>query len=195
MGNSKNKRNRKSSGAVLMRIAGILLVVTAITMWGTSFLLAKYKSGGDGGEKARVAKFEVSAGMEGGPATLKLEEEDNGVYKVTLTNNSETAVRAELKLDFSQVVNKDGDFLIKAAIVQINDEEDTPKTYNVDANGTITVSDKTVDISPNSGEPDSAIITISFAGDIDAITEYMKGLSDETAEFPFDVRAIFTQID
>ena len=211
MGNTSNKRNRKSSGAVMMRIAGILLVITALTIWGTSFLLAKYKSGGDVGSKARAARFEVAAGMEGGPATIKLEANTNGTYDkgeytVTLTNKSETAVRAELKLDFSQAVNKDGDFLVKTVNVKFND---TAKDYTVDENGIIKITkvtevtegtneevEKTIDIPPAVGTPYPAVkIKISFTGDVDAITEYMKGLTDETAVFPFDVRAIFTQID
>ena len=217
---STNKRKTKATaGGIMMRVAGVLLAITALTVWGTSFLLAKYTAGGNGGDKARVAKFEVGSAMTGDTVVVSVSEGGSGTFTVTLTNKSETAVRADLTLDFTELNNAytvpgEGEAtpapvkIINTVKVKVGTGSESE--YTVGADNKVTIPDK-FDMAAAGTSP--ATSTVSFTltipaltgatGDdaaaakaaLLAITKNMTGLSGETEELPFDVIATFTQID
>ncbi len=210
---SKNERKSKATaGSILMRSAGILLALTALTVWGTSFLFAKYTAGGNGGDGARVAKFDVNATMPSQTVTVDVCEGGAGSFVVKLTNKSEVAVRAGLTLDFTT--------LNTTAFGTADAPQKIVSTVNVKfsddtGNGTdITVGDdnkavidKTFDMAAAGSTADGIAETVTFTLTIPAlvsandnaallaITKNMTGLSGTTDAMPFDVIATFVQID
>ena len=208
MSYSNNKRSKTSPGSIIMRVAGILFALTAVTVWGTSFMLAKFTTGGQGDSKARVAEFDVDFTLTPPPDTpvISISDGGSGTYKFTLTNKSETAVRAELVFDFS-MLNAKGQLFDECSITI----DGTTKDYEI-KNNKITLKDK-YSLGPvgTTTATQTVEFTLKFPAaliadvaetDQDgwtallALTENMSGLSDTAAEaLPFDVFAVFTQID
>ena len=201
MSDGNKKRNKASAGPILMRTAGILFAVTAITVWATSFMFAKYTTGGKSSDNSRVAAFNVDAAWsdETDPdvtidVSQDFSEEEPVKYVLKLTNKSETAVRADLKFDFSALgtlasyVTVDGQSLTS----------DGKYAYNLDPNGgakEVTV--KIVDFTLETGNTtsDGQAETLDYEAALLVLTENMKGMSDETEKLPFDVSVTYTQID
>ena len=201
MSNENKKRNKASAGPILMRTAGILFALTAITVWATSFMFAKYTTGGKGSDNSRVAAFNVDAAWtdETDPdvtidVSQDFSKEEPVKYVLKLTNKSETAVRADLKFDFSALGTL-------ASYVTIDGQSltaDGKYAYNLDPNGgakEVTV--KIVDFTLETGNTtsDGQAEKLDYEAALLVLTKNMKGMSDETEKLPFDVFAVFTQID
>ena len=97
MGEKKQKVN------IPMCAAFILFVLTLISMHLTSGLFARYTVTATGSDSARVAKFDVQ-----GDAVLRdvildcRNGSSTGEYIITVTNNSEVAIRYSFTLDFTE---------------------------------------------------------------------------------------------
>lgn len=213
MSYSNNKRNKTSPGSIIMRVAGILFALTAVTVWGTSFMLAKFTTGGQGDSKARVAEFDVDFTLTAPTDTpvISISDGGSGEYSIKLTNRSETAVRAELVFDFS-MLNAKGQLFDKCSITIGSGTDAATKEYTIGSNNKVTL-DKKYALGPvgTSTATQTVDFTLKFpaaliadvAGtDQDgwtallALTKNMSGLSDTADEaLPFDVFAVFTQID
>jgi hypothetical protein len=201
MSDRSKKRNKASAGTILMRTAGILFAITAITVWATSMLLAKYTTGGKGSDLARAAQFSVDAAGEQEDMVIDISKGGTGEYTVTLTNNSETAVSANLVIDYSGIGNlinkieaKTGTGENELALDCTLDTSETKATTGALALGpkgsatatkTVTLTLTFVAVNDTGADMDAIL----------AITEPMTGLSGETEKIPFDVFAVFTQID
>lgn len=164
-----------------IRIASVLLCLVLFSLYMTSGMLAKYTTGGRSEGDGRVAKFNVSA-VDGGTNEFtfdqKLEQQPDGSYAITITNNSEVAVRYTLKLEFADNIP---DYLTIE-----------PK----DTNTVITKADKTVtfqgkDLIPgNSSKTESIVFGVDFA----KFTEGAE-LSVDDVELDFNTIVKLTQID
>lgn len=85
------KNRRIPLGTLLIRTAAVLFCLVMITTYLTAGLYARYTASGKGTDSARVAKFDVTAvGVE---IQSKLDSVGDGEYKITVTNDSEVAVR------------------------------------------------------------------------------------------------------
>ena len=205
MSDGNKKRNKASAGPILMRTAGILFAITAVTVWATSFLFAKYTTGGIRADKARVAEFEVEVAGEQDDTVIDLSLGGTGEYTVTLTNKSETAVSANLVIDYSRIGK------LISNVTAVTGTTDNPVTLGCTINSTTSkATTDPVALGPagTASAKKTVTLTITFppviidaeteAAYIDAllaITEPMKGLKGETDKLPFDVFAVFTQID
>ena len=78
-----------------MCAALILLLLTMISVHMTSGLYARYTSTATATDTARVAKFDVARSVE--PVKDK-----NGVYELTITNNSEVSITYHVDLVFKE---------------------------------------------------------------------------------------------
>lgn len=201
MSNENKKRNKASAGPILMRTAGILFAITAVTVWATSFLFAKYTTGGKGVDKSGVAEFNVVAEGTQEETVIDLSEGGTGTYTVTLTNKSETAVSASLVIDYSKI----GKLISKIEAETGPEGNTTELSCTLDA-GNFKATTGGVALGPKgtAAATKTVTLTITFpavndaAADMNtilALTKPMNGLSGETGMLPFDVFAVFTQID
>lgn len=221
---NQNRRRKATFGTAVMRVAGVLLALTALTVWATSFMFARYTTRTGFDSDGRVAKFNVGMNMETSEELLidVALGGENGQYVVTLTNNSETAVRSDLELDFTEIntTYKDSNNNYTPVITKITarvdktpeDPQSTAAPDTIIAAKDYTVTDNKVlipgvkDLAP--GANFSVIINMGTeeglsAEAIKAITASMTGLNSADAddpaegdvELPFYVKAIFTQID
>lgn len=207
----KNERkNKATAGSILMRTAGILFALTALTVWGTSFLFAKYTAGGNGGDGARVAKFSVDATMPSQTVTVNVSEGGNGEFTVTLKNMSETAVRAGITLDFTTLnttafgTAEAPKKIVSTVNVKFSGETGSGTDITV-GNDNKAIVPKSFDMAPAGSTANGITETVTFTLTIPelvsdqnallAITKNMTGLSGTTDAIPFDVIATFVQID
>ena len=201
MSDGNKKRNKASAGSILMRTAGILFALTAVTVWATSFLFAKYTTGGKGVDKSGVAEFNVVAEGTQEETVIDLSEGGTGEYTVTLTNKSETAVSASLVIDYSKI----GKLINKVEAVTGDGENAAELNCTLDAD-TFKATTGAVALGPKgtAAATKTVKLTITFpavddaAADMNtilALTKPMTGLSGETGKLPFDIFAVFTQID
>ena len=184
-----------------MRTAGILFALTAVTVWATSFLFAKYTTGDKGVDKSGVAEFNVVAEGTQEETVIDLSEGGTGTYIVTLTNKSETAVSANLVIDYTKI----GKLINVIEAVTGEGENATEINCTLDADA-FKVTTDAVALGPKGtvAATKTVTLTITFpavddaAADMNtilALTEPMTGLSGETDKLPFDIFAVFTQID
>ncbi|MBO4879299.1 MAG: hypothetical protein J5544_03490 [Clostridia bacterium] len=90
-------KRKKTSKGILIDVALLLVCLLCITTCISSGILARYTTGANGRDGAKLAKFSVSASAEPDP-------NDPMEYSVTVVNGSETAVRYSLELVFDQPV-------------------------------------------------------------------------------------------
>ncbi len=216
MSNSNRNRRKTTFGSVVMRVAGVLLALTAVTVWATSFMFAKYTTRTNAKNDARVAEFDVDFKMIAPTEVpeLSFAEGGGGDYSVTLVNKSETAVRSELVFDFS-TINANGRLFDSFKVTVGTGENAVITTYTIGSDNKVTLKDK-YDLGPAGTETaeQTVAFTLTFpAVDITAhtgengqaaqdgwaallaLTENLEGLSGTTDTLPFDVFAVFTQID
>ena len=98
------KKNKFSSGQIMIFVAGALFCLMLISVSLMSGLYARYISTGNGSDDARVAKFDVATTITGVDATFKNMSNDVNTYTLTIENNSEVAVRCDLVLTFNTSV-------------------------------------------------------------------------------------------
>lgn len=201
MSDGKKKRNKASAGPIMMRIAGILFAITAVTVWATSFLLAKYTTGVKNADDTRVAEFSVEAAGAQEATVIDLSEGGTCTYTVTLTNKSETAVAANLVIDYSVI----GKLISKVEAVTGTGENAVALDCTLDTTAPKATTD-TVALGPKGTTADTKTVTLTITfpavddptadmASILALTEPMHGLSGETGKLPFEIFAVFTQID
>lgn len=223
MNNSNQNRRRTTFGSVVMRVAGVLLAVTALTVWATSFMFARYTTGFNSVNGGRTAKFDVAFNMEEEDGLLiDVAAGDTGKYVITLTNDSETAVRGDLELDFTDLNTAFKDSSATPQAIPIITKITVSAVANTadQTSAETVIEEKTCELTNNkvllSGVKDLApggvfTVTVDLGVDalsgaaLNAITASMTGLDSSAntgensangdLEFPFYVKAIFTQID
>lgn len=94
MANSRKKEKVN----VPMCLACVLFCLTLFSMHFTGGLYAKYTAKGNGGDSARVAAFNVVTTGNGDLHIHCDAPEDGNKYTITVTNNSEVAVRYNLSV-------------------------------------------------------------------------------------------------
>ena len=124
-----------------------------------------------------------------------------GTYTVTLTNKSETAVSANLVIDYSGI----GNLINKIESKTWTGENALALDCTLDTSATkATTGSLALGPKGSATATKTVKLTLTFVAvndpgaDMDAIlaiTEPMTGLSGETEKIPFDVFAVFTQID
>ena len=99
------KRNRLSSGGFMLRAAAVIFCLVLVSTYMMSGLYARYISSGRGDDTARVAKFDVKA-QGGSDVTISVSdtEADTGAYTLTVTNDSEVAVRYDIVITLNQAL-------------------------------------------------------------------------------------------
>lgn len=93
-------KHKKASKGIFVDVAVLIVCLAIATSCLASGMFAKFVSKNAGADLARVASFNVDAIMSGGT-------EDTNVrnYTITLSNNSETAVRYTVVLTFNKDVS------------------------------------------------------------------------------------------
>ena len=93
-------KHKKASKGIFVDVAVLIVCLAIATSCLASGMFAKFVSKSVGADLARVASFNVDAIMSGGT-------EDTNVrnYSITLSNNSETAVRYTVVLTFNKDVS------------------------------------------------------------------------------------------
>jgi len=174
----KNSSKRILS-AVMCRLSAVMLLLTLVSFHVISGTVAKYVTGsGTVSDNAQVASFSVEAlGDDGNVSSLSLEYGSANAsksYKITITNNSEVAVRYTVSITFTSDVSG----MLTAKI------GDVTGSYS---GNTFTWSAGELDI----GENKELILTLT-AGD-----GIIPGEDETTAheEYTFNTRVKFEQID
>lgn len=88
---------------ILLRTALVLLCLVMLSFHMMGSLFARYSTNADGTDGARVAKFDVdvTGALDQTKITCTALALDNGVYTVTVENNSEVAVRYVLSVELT----------------------------------------------------------------------------------------------
>ncbi len=172
-----NGQSRRT-GSVMIGIACVLFSLVLISIAMMSGLYAKYMSRDDGDDGARVAKFDVKAGMDKNDVSVNLSEGTvRGDYVITVRNDSEVAVEYDIIVS-----------VVLPAGVGVKIGDVTPVK---NGNAYMFSTDEWV-LSTNGNE---ATHTLTFfVDDQDAFTAGATGESC-SASFDFDVTCSFVQID
>ncbi|MBR2310752.1 MAG: hypothetical protein IKA47_09515 [Oscillospiraceae bacterium] len=83
-----------------MTLACVLLCLTLITTHMTGGLFARYTVTATGSDEARVAKFDVKSKIDKTEVAIECEPDGEGEFQLTVTNQSEVAVRYTVSLNF-----------------------------------------------------------------------------------------------
>lgn len=156
---------------VLLHLGLTLFCLTLVSVWSLSGIYAKYCKESSDSDNARVASFSVAANGVTQDADGLAED-----YKITLENNSETAVSYDIKVTVS---NKFSD----KVNIKLGDIAPT-------VNGKVYTFSNAGNLSVNS----TAEKNLTFSIDENSFSEMAVGGSYD-AECPFDVEVTFTQID
>ena len=98
------KYAKPSKGNGAMRLAFVMLCLLMVSVYMMAGLLAKYRTSGDGGDGARVAKFDVRVTGTATDMDIECKEvADTGTYQITVENKSEVAVRYTVTVDIRPV--------------------------------------------------------------------------------------------
>lgn len=103
----KDKEKRRSSltfGEKMLFIAGILLCLVLITTAMMGGLFARYTAADVGGDRARVAAFNVNGEITDA-ITIVSDTNSKGEHTLTVNNDSEVAVRCSLSICFSEQID------------------------------------------------------------------------------------------
>ncbi len=188
----------------------LCLVLFSLNM--TSGLLARYTTRGMTNGGARTAEFMVAVRddingtiqFEQGTSTF---DSENNLYKVEVTNKSETAVRYTIEMEFPKGTLKDsagtGEGYLTVNHVTAYDEHGKPTsatpittiTLATTANGKDIVTFEGEAIDPNA----AASVTEGFTFTVDLVKFYSKytgsSLSTGTIALDFDTFVKFVQVD
>ena len=176
-------KSRLTSGQTMIFIAGALFCLMLISVSLLSGLYAKFLSTGNGDDTARVAKFDVATTVHNVDAKFINMVPTVNEYTISVTNNSEVAVRCDLVLVFDTPVQN---FL--GVKVVVGENEFSPELTN---DYTLTFRGISA-LAPNG---DSASCSLVFA-----VTDWNAVTSEATGEnvefnFEFDGTLYCTQID
>jgi len=107
-----NRRSPRNPGSFLMGLAAVLFCLVAFSTYLMGGLYARYTTQGQGGDSARVAKFDVSLDK---PKDIQIEygvtPKNATDYILTFHNKSEVAVAYSIKVDV-----KKADFDIRISL-------------------------------------------------------------------------------
>lgn len=189
-------RKARSHRFNVFNVAAIMLAATSLSVWLTSFMLAKYRTGGTDDDGARVAAFNVDVV----PATDNPEmvfdltdtaEAQTYSYNFTLRNKSETAVRYTASLEF-----KDPNVAAMISSIQYKVGETVvdpaAKLADIAPNGADVV--VTVVFTVNASTADAAAVDYLSDAFL-ALTEPMSGWTGTVDAQPFTITVNATQID
>lgn len=114
MNNKDKRRSSLTLGERMMFLAGILFCLVLITTALMSGLFARYCSTAEGRDTARVAKFDVSSlllpALAEGKERHQVDvvcaqaEKESGTFQLTVTSDSEVAVRYDLQITFDRPI-------------------------------------------------------------------------------------------
>ena len=192
-GERKARRHRFN----IFNVAAIMLAATSLSVWLTSFMLARYRTGGNGNDRARVAAFEVDVSPVSSDTAISFNLTDTAGaqtynYQFKLHNDSETAIRYTASLSFS-----DPD--VAAMISSIG--------YYIGGTEVVDPAVKLADIAPNGADVEVTVkLTLAASNGTQAAVDYlsepflalthdMTGWSGTVSEKPFTITVSATQID
>ncbi len=170
--------------------AAILLCLCLISAHFTMGLYARYTTRASAKDSARVAEFNVEAEVTEVPdSTAGTDDQLTRTYKATLTNNSEVAVCASIKMVFNDkgVIVKSGN----AGGSDINGEENTivfNGTYDLAPGQTLDNITLTITL-------DAASVFAAKSVDNKIDTFSNEDLSSATYQLPYNAIVTFVQID
>lgn len=186
-------RKARSHRFNVFNVAAIMLAATSLSVWLTSFMLAKYRTGGTDDDGARVAAFNVDVVPATDNPKMVFDLTDTAEaqtynYKFTLSNASETAVRYTASLSFS-------DPNVEKLISSVG--------YYISGTKVDDPAAKLADIAPNGADVDVTVVFTVNASTADdylsnafkALTEPMSGWKGTVSEKPFTITVNATQID
>jgi len=108
---TNRRRSSLTVGELLLFLAGGMFCLILITTAMMGGLLARYTTEGEGTDSTRVAKFDVSAGLEDDVVNVvyapKVDDsgmESQGVFVLKLTSDSEVAVRYDIVVTLEEAL-------------------------------------------------------------------------------------------
>lgn len=171
-------QRKYSLHTIIFGIALILFCLVIISTYMMSGLYARYRSAGDSPDGARVAGFSVDAKWTD-DIVIDVTSIKGGSYKLTLTNQSEVAVRYGLTLTFANDVSS---FMQ----VKLNG---TTGTFD----GNTVKFENIGELPANAASSDTAILTFEITS-VDAFTKpATTGTYEQT--YSFNALITCTQID
>ena len=195
--------NKQKHPGLFLKIAGVLLVLSLVSVHFTTGLYARYTTRAQGSDKARVAEFSVALTDVEGPK--KLGSDLTGTYTFTVKNNSEVAVQFAADLSV-----KDGVKILPPAAdagtaTEVKDDaQPQPLTLTVVGSKLTINYQKPTQLAPGA----STEVTVTLAFDADTFIKYAGGVIDDksgtflntdmsslTGSFPFEVNVTFVQIN
>ena len=169
-------KSRTTFGSIIFKVTSTLFMLVLVTAYLLSGLLAKYTAANVSGQSARVARFSVGAKAD--KESFTVTEEQGGEYRLSVTNDSETAVSYAVTLILSRQlpswasVTMDGEAPVKS---------EDGKTLTFDKAGNLAA-----------GGEKTAVITFS--------ADWQEFLSEDTdgsysTDIGFEASVTFIQID
>lgn len=197
--------NKQKYPGLFLKIAGILLALCLVSAHFTTGLYARYTTRAQGTDKARAAKFEVTAEVievVNEQATLT-NNNLSRTYVATLTNNSEVAVAASIKLIFPKGVDAESAWVNGEAFALETQEGANTITNELVFNGPFYLAPKS-DTAHNqmtvtmdiyfSGSSAFKLVSINNAMDPTADSANTD-LSVATYQLPYNAVVTFVQVD
>lgn len=155
-----------------MLAALILLFLTMITTHMTSDIYARYTANASGSDHARVARFSVGS-------TMTADENENGKYKLTVTNDSEVAVRYKILVEFTAPMS----VALDGGEPRLRPEDETAVTFTNDS----------WVFEPGNASREH-ILQFALA-DWSYITQEVQNIPAYSKTLTFDVKVVAEQID
>lgn len=174
-----NRKNKRPSGNIMMRLAAVLFCLVMISTHLMGGLYARYVTKGTGSDSARVAKFDVE-GSGSGEIALQAESTAEGKYTINVTNNSEV----DVSYDVDVVFNKD-------VVNWVNLQIDGKTAAETLEEGVTTFHFDNVGVLDPGVSQSKEILFLPEAG----MTKEMTGLSGSLAPMNFTVYIHAVQID
>lgn len=167
------------TGSLLMRIALILLCLLLVSFHFTGGMYARYKSTAESSDSARVAKFslDISGAIKDDQIDASVTK-DQGIYHVTVDNNSEVAVTYDIVVTLTAPMSG-----LAISVGQLPLETTDHQTFTL------------TDVRTLAPDADAVTDILAFAfTDWDGITQDMTG-SRDTATLSFDVTVNVRQVN
>ena len=173
------KKNKFSSGQIMIFVAGALFCLMLISVSLMSGLYARYISNGEGDDTARVAKFDVATTVPNVDAQFINNTASGNVKTLSVTNNSEVAVRCDLVLTFEVPLPDYISITVGGTTVTGNNTDNVITFENV------------FSLAPNGDDADT---TLTFSMNLDKLTDNATGES-VSADLTFNGTLKCVQID
>lgn len=201
---TQKRRSSLTAGEFLMFLAGGMFCLILITTAMMGSLLARYTTGNEGTDSARVAKWDVGAMLSPAPAEGETRSQvdvvyvdkvdkskvtDSGVFTLTFTSDSEVAVQYDIKVNFGSELPKGITAVLKKpdGTERAPDEPMEPQVLSYTKVGSF----------PAGGG--TAVYELEFTVDwlvIDFAADNKDGKpEEETIDLDFDVNVTMYQID